>query len=286
MYDDKDRYQRYSRRRKSRRSSAMMMFAMALALLITGGALGMPWISELFGPAQQVSSANEAGIECPQGIVGLALVTNGQEPSVTASNGVFSLDCSYVLPPATTPSAEISVTWTENESNELLLRGCGQPPSVVEGVFTAEGSYYSNQAQARADYTGQRRYAAAMQDLASDLVKAATTVATPCPENAANTGTGSGAVTGTGTATIGDSTVNPSQGSTSGAASGSGDGDAQGTVTAGSGQSSGGSGGSGTGSANGGSGTVAMSRRLPARHQYHVFLLLKSLRGHALSRVA
>ena len=44
----------------------MMMFAIAGALLITGGALGTPWLTDFFGGGQQTSSANEAGVVMPR----------------------------------------------------------------------------------------------------------------------------------------------------------------------------------------------------------------------------
>ncbi len=159
----------------------MMMFAIAGALLITGGALGTPWLTDFFGGGQQTSSANEAGVVCPANIVGLALASDGE---VEARGSVFVLHCEYVLSPSKSVSAEVSVTWTETGPVGVLQRGCGLPPSVTPGVFTVEGSYYGSQGQARADYAGQTRYANAMQTLASNLVGAAGSVSEPCPSQA------------------------------------------------------------------------------------------------------
>ncbi len=159
----------------------MMMFVIAAALLATGGALGTPWLTDLFNPGGNVSHADEAGIACPQGIVGLALVSDGE---VESHGSVFTLECTYVLPPDTESAARVSVSWTETAPVDVLQRGCGLPPSTSPGVFSVEGSHYGVVGQARADYEGRTRYANAMRKLASDLVVAAASVAEPCPSHA------------------------------------------------------------------------------------------------------
>lgn len=162
----------------------MMMFAIGAALLVTGGALGMPWLTSLLGDSQPTSSANEAGIVCPASVVGLTLVSDGD---VESNGDLFVLTCEYVLSPSETVSAAVSVTWTENGPVSVLQRGCGLPPSITPGVFTVEGSYYGSVGQARADYEGQTRYANAMQTLAANLVGAAGSVSEPCPEQTVGT---------------------------------------------------------------------------------------------------
>ncbi len=166
----------------------MMMFAMAAALLITGGALGTPWLTGVFGDANHVSSADEAGIVCPNTLVGLELVSDGE---VNAIGDLFGLDCEYVLAPSTTVSADVSILWTEDGPAAVLERNCGLPPSITPGPFTIKGSYFGFVGQARADYTGQTRYSNAMQKLAANLVSAASTVSEPCPPEivGANPGT-------------------------------------------------------------------------------------------------
>ena len=188
----------------------MMMFAIAAALLITGGALGTPWLTSYFGSNSATSSANEAGVVCPNNIVGLTLVSDGE---VESNGDVFVLRCDYVLAPSDTHSASVSVTWTESGPVGVLQRGCGLPPSTTPGVFTVEGSYYGSAGQSRADYEGQTRYANAMQTLAAHLAAAAGSVAEPCPSQ--------GVVTSPGTS--GEAT-DPSQGGTPGSGGSSGTG--------------------------------------------------------------
>ncbi len=156
-----------------------MMFAIAAALVVTGGALGSSWLTGLFDSSNHVSSANEAGIACPNTLVGLVLVTDGE---VDTRGDLFHLECNYVLPPSTTESAEVSVVWTESGPVDVLERGCGLPPSTSPGVFDVEGSHYGSVGQSRADYSGQTRYANAMRKLASDLAAAAASVSEPCPD--------------------------------------------------------------------------------------------------------
>lgn len=204
----------------------MMMFAMAAALLISGGALGTPWLTGLFGDDNQVSSAAEAGMVCPDTLVGLTLISDGDGSQIFTNGDLFGIECKFALAPSTTVSAKVSVTWTENGPNEILELGCGLTPTTVPGVFTAEGNQYSNVGQARADYSGERRYATAMQSLASKLVSAAASAAEPCPDRVIVTIPGDpGSSSQNGSGSVSQPSVD---GSGSGAGtSGSGDGGSQ-----------------------------------------------------------
>lgn len=169
----------------------MMMFAMAAALLITGGALGTPWITGVFGDSNHVSTAGSAGVECPGTLVGLTLLSDNEGSQIHSNGDLFGIECEYALSPSTTVSAKVDATWTEGRPNELLQRGCGLPPTTNPGVFTAEGSHYGVVGQARADYSGQRRYVNAMQNLAQKLVTSAASVAEPCADRVLVTSPGS-----------------------------------------------------------------------------------------------
>lgn len=228
-----------------------MMFAIAAALLVTGGTLGTPWLTGLFSDDNHVSSANEAGVVCPAVLVGIVLVSDGE---IEDRGDLLALECNYVLPPATEESASVTVIWTENGPVDVLQRGCGLPPSTSPGVFKVEGSNYGAQGQSRADYMGQTRYANAMRKLASDLAAAAASVAEPCPEQVIVTNPGlvdggsdpsnDGSSSGSGTGSTGGSQGQPTgQGSSgsSGNPDGSGqqDGETQGSGSTGSGSSPG-----------------------------------------------
>jgi hypothetical protein len=181
MYQREEPKQRYVRQRKSRKKSSMMMFFLAAALLVTGGAFGTPWLTSVFANSDDSSSASEVGLACPQTLVGLTLTEVDGSGNVVSQNNQFYLQCNYVLEADGPVVATVTVNWVEDAESALLERGCGQPPASVPGVFTAEGSNYGVIGMARADYTGQRRYVNAMQDLGSDMVKLASKIAYPCP---------------------------------------------------------------------------------------------------------
>ncbi len=197
-----------------------MMFAIAAALIVTGGTLGTPWLTGFFNSGDNVSSANEAGIACPPSLVGLALISDAE---VVSRGDLFELECDYVLPPSTELSASVSVVWTESGPVNVLQRGCGLPPSTSPGVFSVEGSHYGALGQSRSDYKGETRYANAMRKLSSDLAAAAASVSEPCPEQVV--------VTNPGVVGDGQDPVNDGSGDSSGQIPGQGSGGSSGGST-------------------------------------------------------
>ena len=133
------------RRRRPGYLSSMMMFVMAAALLVTGGVLGAPWLSTIFASSSSAAEAQQAGVVCPQSLVGLTL-TNGSE-GIYSEGDFLSMECRYALQPTDPVAVTVSVTWTESSQESFLLRTCGLPPSINQNVFIAEGVHRGDSGQ-------------------------------------------------------------------------------------------------------------------------------------------
>lgn len=162
------------------RGISHMKSSVIFTILLVVSVTAIVGILSALGEVNHSFSAGEDDLACPESLVGLTLIQD-ELTEIHQNGNRLEFECKYALDPSPTVLASLRVTWTEKESDEVLVVGCRFPPTLNPGFFSASGSFYGIEGQSRVSYEGRGRFDFAMQNLASQLAAKAGSVSAPCP---------------------------------------------------------------------------------------------------------